>query len=137
MLKSIPFLLFDGQCAEAMSFYHRCIGGELGLTPLSETPMKDQFPVEKHGRIIYAHLQCGDLELSASDWMASPALEPMPGNTTAVFVTGTDHAELRRVFEGLKDGSNNTHLQELHEMPAGLYGQFFDRYGVQWIFMGR
>jgi PhnB protein len=48
MLRSTPFLLFDGNCAEAMTFYHECLGGELALTKLGGTPMKDQFPPENH-----------------------------------------------------------------------------------------
>jgi uncharacterized glyoxalase superfamily protein PhnB len=32
MLECTPFLLFDGNCAEAMTFYHQCLGGELTLT---------------------------------------------------------------------------------------------------------
>jgi PhnB protein len=32
MLTGTPFLLFDGNCAEVMSFYHSCLGGELTLT---------------------------------------------------------------------------------------------------------
>ena len=27
-------------------------------------------------------------------------------------------------------------LQELHDVPFGTYGQFYDRFGVQWIFKG-
>jgi uncharacterized glyoxalase superfamily protein PhnB len=34
MLRCTPFLLFDGNCAEAMRFYHECIGGNLVLTRL-------------------------------------------------------------------------------------------------------
>ena len=54
MLQATPFLLFDGNCAEAMTFYHECLGGELTLTKLGDTPMKEQFPKEKHNRIINA-----------------------------------------------------------------------------------
>jgi len=36
----------------------------------------------------------------------------------------------------LKDGASKEWLQELHDMPFGIYGQFFDKYGVQWIFRG-
>ena len=79
MLQCTPFLLFDGTCAEAMTFYHQCLGGELTLTKLGETPMKDQFPPEKHNRIINAHLKSSAIEFSATDWMASPALEPKQG----------------------------------------------------------
>jgi PhnB protein len=42
MLRCTPFLLFDGNCAEAMTFYHKCLGGELTLTKLGDSPMKDQ-----------------------------------------------------------------------------------------------
>ncbi len=136
MLRCTPFLLFDGNCVEAMTFYHECLGGELTLTKLGDTPMKDMFPSKKHGRMINAHLISGDIELSASDWMASPDLDPIQGNTSAIFVIGKSYDELKTVFDKLKDGTNNTRLQELHDMPFGIYGQFYDRYGVQWIFKG-
>lgn len=136
MLHTTPFLLFDGNCAEAMTFYHECIGGELTLTKLGDTPMKDQFPPEKHERIINAQLKSGDIDISATDWMASPTLDPILGNMSAIYVTGKGYDELKPVFDKLKDGDNNERLQELHEMPFGTYGQFYDRYGVQWIFRG-
>ena len=80
MLRCTPFLLFDGNCAEAMAFYHKCFGGELTLTKLGDSPMKDMLPPEKHERIINAHLKSGDIEISATDWMASPDFDPIQGN---------------------------------------------------------
>jgi PhnB protein len=136
MLKSTPFLLFDGNCAEVMSFYHKCLGGELTLTKLSDTPMKDMFPAEKQQRIINANLKSNEIEISATDWMASPDFDPIQGNTFAIFIVGGTYDELKTVFDKLKDGKNNTRLQELHEMPFGIYGQFYDKYGIQWIFKG-
>jgi PhnB protein len=136
MLRCTPFLLFDGNCAEAMTFYHDCLGGELTLTKLGDTPMKDMLPPEKHERIINAHLKSGEIEISATDWMASPEFDPVPGNTYAIFVIGGAREELRTVFNKLRDGDNNTRLQELHDLPFGVYGQFYDKYGVQWIFRG-
>ena len=136
MLRCTPFLLFDGNCAEAMTFYYQCLGGELTLTKLGDTPMKAQFPKEKHKRVINAHLKSGSIEISATDWMASPEFDPVQGNTYAIFVIGNTYGELKAVFDKLKDGDNNERLQELHEMPFGIYGQFYDRYGVQWIFKG-
>lgn len=43
MLRCIPFLLFDGNCAEAMTFYHRCLGGKLFITKLADGANKDWF----------------------------------------------------------------------------------------------
>jgi PhnB protein len=136
MLRCTPFLLFDGNCAEAMTFYHQCLGGDLTLTRLGDTPMKAQFPIEKHNRLINSHLVSGSIEISAADWMASPAFDPVLGNTFAIFVIGREYKELKSVFDKLAQAAEKEHFQELHDLPFGLYGQFFDKYGVQWIFIG-
>jgi PhnB protein len=137
VLRCTPFLLFDGNCAEAMTFYHECLGGELTLTRLGDSPMKDQLPPEKHNRIINAHLKSGDIDISATDWMASPAFDSLQGNTFALFVVGETYDELRVVFDKLADGADKQRFQELHDLPIGTYGQFYDKYGVQWIFLQR
>lgn len=136
MLHCEPFLLFDRNCAEAMTFYHACLGGELRLTKLGDTPMKDMFPKEKHGRLINAHLKSGSVEISASDWMASPTYEPHPGDTTAIFIIGEGYAELKAVFDKLAKGAEKEKFQDLHDLPFGTYGQLTDRFGVHWIFKG-
>lgn len=136
MLKAIPFLLFDGNCAEAMQFYHRCLGGELTLTKLGDSPMKDMLPPEKHNRLINAHLKSGAIEISATDWMASPVYEPVQGTTCAIFILGGLYDELKPVFDKLAEGASEDRFQDLHDLPIGTYGQFYDRYGVHWIFKG-
>jgi PhnB protein len=136
MLRCTPFFLFDGNCAEAMTFYHECLGGSLTLTKLRDTPMKKQFPPEKHERLINAHLKSGALEISATDWMASPEFDPVQGNTSAIFIIGDAYDELKIVFDKLVTRAKKERFQDLHEMPFGMYGQFYDIYGVQWIFKG-
>lgn len=136
MLQSTPFLLFDGNCAQAMTFYSACLGGELSLTKLGDTPMKDMFPKEKWNRLINAHLKNDALDISATDWMASPVFEPIQGNMSAIFIIGGTYDELKVVFDKLAVGADKERFQELHEMPFGIYGQFYDKFGVQWIFKG-
>jgi hypothetical protein len=43
MLRCTPFLLFDGNCAEAMTFYHKFLGGELTLTMIGDSPMRSSY----------------------------------------------------------------------------------------------
>src|SRR5260370_25498160 len=105
MLHCTSFLLFDGNCAEAMTFYRQCLGGELTLTKLGDTPMKAQFPPEKHNRIINAHLKSGALDISATDWMASPALEPIHGNMVVIFVICCRYDDVTAVVGQLVDGA--------------------------------
>ena len=128
--------MFDGNCAEAMTFYHECLGGELTLTKLGDTPMKDLFPPEKHQRLINASLKNGDIEISATDWMAAPEYEPTPGDTTAIFIIGGDYDELKAVFDKLSQDAKKDRFQDLHELPFGMYGQFTDKFGVHWVFKG-
>src|SRR4051794_31633514 len=111
MLRCTPFLLFDGNCAEAMTFYQQCLGGELTLTKLADTPMKAQLPPEKHNRMINAHLKSGVIELSATDWMASPTFDPILGNMSAIFVIGEAYDELKAVFDKLADGADKERFQ--------------------------
>jgi PhnB protein len=134
MLRAVPFLLFDGNCAEAMTFYHQCLGGELTITKLADTPMKDMFPAQKHSRVINANLTSDKIEISASDWMAAPQYEPHPGDTTAIFVIGEGYEELEATFKRLAEGAKKDKFQPLHELPFGMYGQFTDKFGVNWIF---
>lgn len=138
MLHTTPFLLFNGNCAEAMTFYQSCLGGELTLIKLRDTPMKEQFPEEKHNRIIYAHLKNNQIDFSATDWMASPILEPKQGNTFSIYMTGETYDELKTVFDKLALGADrdNRTFIELKNLPMGLYAQFTDKYSVSWIFKG-
>ena len=47
-----PYLLFDGNCRQAMEFYRFCFGGELTATAVKDSPVKDRMPAapgEKDG----------------------------------------------------------------------------------------
>ena len=135
MLNLTPFLLFDGNCAEAMQFYHSCFGGDLTLTRLADTPMKTQMPPEQHHKVTYSHLKSEAVEFSATDWL-HPVHQRRQGNTTAMYVTGETLAELSPIFEKLREGAELEFLVELQEMPFGVYGRFTDRYAVEWYFRG-
>jgi len=135
MLGLTPFLLFDGNCAEAMEFYRSCFGGDLVLTRLGDTPMKAQFSPEQHEKITYASLKSGAVEFSATDWL-HPTHQRQQGNSTAMYVIGDGRDELFPIFERLRVGADPEFFVELCEMPFGAYGRFTDRYGVEWFFRG-
>ena|SRR5437016_3840360 len=134
MLDVTPFLLFDGNCAEAMTFYKKCLGGELTLTKVRDTPMKAQYPEKKHNRIIYAQLINGAVDISATDWL-HPTRTPKQGNTVCIYIIG-QYNDLKPVFDKLAEEAPNELLDELREMPFGSYGHLADKYGVHWFFKG-
>jgi len=130
-----PFLLFEGNCAEAMRFYQSCLGGELEVTLLRDTPMKDQAPATLHDKVAYAHLTSGSIEISATDWQHQTRV-PRQGNTVGLYLSGGAYADLKEVFDKLAVGADPHLLDELRDMPFGSYGHLADRYGVHWFFRG-
>jgi PhnB protein len=130
-----PFLLFDGNCAEAMAFYQSCLGGELTVTLLRDTPMAGQAPAHLHNKVAYSHLRSGEIESSATDWQ-HPTRRPRQGNMVALYLTGDGYADLKPVFDKLAAGADPDLLDELRDLPFGVYGHLADRYGVNWFFRG-
>ncbi len=135
MISLAPFLLFDGTCAEAMGFYQSCLGGELTVTKLGDTPMRDGTPPERHDRVVYARLQNGAVELNATDWL-HPTRAPRPGNTVGLYVSGDAEGRFREIFACLAVGSDPALFDELRDEPFGIYGHLADRFGVHWFFRG-
>ena len=131
----MPFVLFDGTCERAMTFYRSCFDGDLEMTYVRETPMREGMPPALHDRVIYAHLAAGAIELSATDWLHQTRA-PRVGNTVAVYLSGGDEEELRTFFDRLAVEADPELLDELHELPFGLYGHLQDRFGVHWFFRG-
>lgn len=130
-----PFLLFDGNCAEAMAFYHSCLDGDLTLTRVADTPMKDHMAPQQQQKVAHARLKSGAIEFSATDWL-HPTRKPKQGNTVAMYISGPKYKDLRVMFDKLAAGADPALLDDLRDMPFGTYGHLADKYGVHWFFQG-
>jgi PhnB protein len=135
MIKTMPFLLFEGNCAEAMTFYQSCVGGDLSILRAGDTPMQAQIPATQHQNVVYAQLRQGAVEISGADWL-HPVRTPRQGNTVGIYLTGGTYRELRALFDRLAEGSDPTLLDDLREMPFGIYGHLADKFGIHWFFRG-
>lgn len=91
MINLSPFLLFDGNCAEAMTFYQSCFGGELTLVKIGDTAMKEQMLPELHQKVVNAQLKNGLIEFAATDWM-HPTRKPKQGNTVCLYINGGQYS---------------------------------------------
>jgi PhnB protein len=126
-----PYLLFDGHCREAMEFYKSCFGGELTVTKVKDSPVKDRMPTVQHEKVIHARLTSRKVEISASDWLR-PDRTPIRGNTVCLFLSGGTLRELKALFEKLSEGAELT--DPLTEQFFGTYGALNDKFGVRWMF---
>jgi PhnB protein len=126
-----PYLLFDGKCQPAMEFYKSCFGGELTLTKVKDSPIKDHMPAVQQDKVLNARLSRGKLEISASDWLR-PDRTPVRGNTVCLYLSGGTFQELKALFERLSEGAEVT--DPLKVQFFGTYGALNDKFGVRWMF---
>ena len=131
MTNLTSYLLFDGNCQQAMEFYRSRFGGELSLIKVKDSPVKDQMPASSQEKVLNARLQSGELEISASDWLR-PDRTPVRGNTVCLYLSGGTLENLRTVFERLSEGADVT--DPLKQLFFGAYGALNDRFGVRWMF---
>jgi PhnB protein len=124
------YLTFNGNCREAMEFYRQCLGGDLMLQTIGETPMADKMPDNMKSYILHAHLKAGDLEIMATDMVGEKGLQR--GNGISLMLDCGSEADLRNYFTLLSVGGDITHPVERTFWDAYI-GDFTDKYGNNWV----
>jgi PhnB protein len=137
MAQAIPYLAFNGNCAEAMRFYERVLGLGAKLEMMmngADSPMAAQIPKEHAHRILHARLRFDDGSyLYAGDAPVHVPYDGMKGVTITMSYAST--AEGEGVFRSLSEGGNVT-------MPfqpvfwAKSAGMLTDRFGTPWVING-
>lgn len=126
------YLTFDGNCREAMSFYEKCLGGQLFLMPFSQAPC-DLPPeaADAKDRIMHACLSNGKAMLMASDTM--PGMPFQAGNNFSINIACESQEEAERLFAAL--GENGKVIMPLQQtFWAARFGMLTDRFGINWMF---
>ena len=126
----IPYLHFNGNCAEAFAVYEKVLGGKvIMVSKFGESPMADQFPADMKDKIIHISLQIGNTILMGSD--APPGHYAKPQGMS-VSVNVTSPAEADKAFAGLSEGGSVTMpIAETFWSPR--FGMCVDRFGVPWM----
>ena len=131
-MRLTPYLLFDGNCRDAMEFYRSCVGGELEFTKVKNSVAKGEMPVYQQEKVLNARLKGGALEIQASDWLR-PGVTRVLGNTVCMYLSGGSPEAQKRIFDSLSEGGDVT--DPLTKQFFGTYGAFNDRFGVRWMFL--
>ncbi|MNZ97182.1 hypothetical protein D3C78_1164070 [compost metagenome] len=142
-MQFIPYLNFDGNCAEAMAFYAQLFGGKImHQMTFGEMPPGEDMPAlpdSAKSLIMHAHLQIGEQALMASD-----AMPTVPGATEVcaggylkpqglwVSISVDSAAEGQRVFDALAPGGQVTMPYAATFWSPG-FGMVTDRFGTPWM----
>lgn len=125
-----PYLTFNGNCREAMTFYRDCIGGELFFQTVGETPLADKMPERMKELILHSSLTKDRMQLLASDMVPDAGLKK--GNTISLSLMCDSEEEIRITYRKLSEGGQPTHPIEKTFFGA-LLGGLADKYGNHWL----
>jgi PhnB protein len=127
-MKIETYIFFTDQCAEAMKFYEKALGGKIeAMMTYGDAPAGPHNTPDMANKVIHARLTVGDAVLMASD---GPEAESRKG--FAVTLQADTVAEADRLFDALSEGATIT-------MPIGetffskRFGMLIDRFGVPWM----
>jgi PhnB protein len=124
-----PYLSFQDDAREAMTFYQSVLGGELTVSTFAEL-YPDAGPDEQD-KVMHAQLETPDgLVLMGADTPAAMDYQPQSG--IAVSLSGDDEDKLRGYWEQLSDGGTVT--MPFEKAPWGdIFGMCVDRFGTSWM----
>ena len=94
------YLSFNGNCREAMNFYKDCLGGELNLQTIGESPLADKMPAQMKDCILHATLIKDKLVLMGSDMLGEKGL--LKGNNVSMAINCSSKEEIENRSPNLK-----------------------------------
>lgn len=130
MAQISPYIIFNGNCRQAMMFYQQCLGGELTLQTVAESPLKQKWPESVQANILHSCLINESISILASDMVGADGL--VRGNTISLALKCSSENEIKNYFTNLSRGGKVTH--PLHKFFDGTIGALTDKYGTNWLF---
>lgn len=124
-----PYLNFDGNCGEAMKFYHSIIGGDLDIQTYANTPEMKSKPEHKD-RVVHSILKNGDITIMASD--GAPGLPVVMGDSVSLSLVGSDEQKLTEYFNKLAEGGKISMPLE-KQFWGDKFGMLKDKFGINWM----
>ena len=126
----IPYLNFNGNCAQAFALYEKLMDGQvIMVSKWSDSPMAAQMPPEMQDKIIHISMRIGNTVLMGSD--APPdRYEPMKGFSVSLQVETP--AEAEKTFNALSEKSSVS-MPTQKTFWAQRFGALVDQFGTPWM----
>lgn len=129
------YLIFNGNCEQAFTFYQSIFGGKLMMMKYRDMPEQEEqhVPAGDMDRIIHVLLRVNDaIAIMGSDSPSNVATHP--GDNVFQTLNVESAEEAKTIYEKLSAGGNVT-------MPLGKtffadqYAMISDKFGVRWMIM--
>ena len=135
MTKVNPYLIFNGNCEEAFSFYKSAFRGEfLYIGRYKDVPPADQqtFQVTNDNKIMHISLPISDETiLMGCDNPEEAGQGIIMGNNISLSINTTSQDEADRLFNELSVGGQIKMLMK-QTFWGAYFGVFIDKFGINW-----
>ncbi len=127
-----PYIIFNGQCEEALKFYEKALGGQIrDLMRFEGTPAADM--AKDKNKVMHSHFAVdGNVLFMASDSGQGGPDSPN-GGMVHLSLNFTDAGSIENAYTKLGEGGTST--MPLQDTFWGArFGMLTDRFGVNWMF---
>ena len=125
-----PYLDFDGRCDEALEFYKKAVGAQVGmLMRFKEAPDKSMISTGSEEKVMHSAVQVGDSTVRMSDGRCTgkPNFHGI-----ALTILAKTEAEADKLFNGLAEGGKVT-MPLAKTFFSPKFGMVADKFGVGWM----
>lgn len=124
------YLTFSGNCLEAMTFYKECLGGELVLQTVGESPLAAFMPSHMKDFVLSSTLTNDTLVLMGSDMVPETGLSR--GNSISMMLHCNSEEQARTFYSRLAADGVPTHPLE-DTFWGAVFGDLIDKFGNHWL----
>ena len=125
-----PYLFFDGRAEEAIEFYKKNLGAEVGMMMRwKDSPDKSMCTPGNENKVMHASMTIGETRVMASDGRntGNPKFDGF-----ALSIGAKDEAEADRIFGALSAGGSVT-MPMSKTFFSPRFGMCADKFGVHWM----
>ncbi len=128
-----PYLFFNGRCEEALEFYRKALGAEVGMlmryNESPEPPEPGRIPPGFENKVMHASFRVGQTAVMASDGCSGE--QPKFEGFSLSLSVSTDKEAERAFKELAKGGQVRAPLTKT--FFATSFGMVEDRFGIGWM----
>lgn len=124
-----PYIIFNGNCEEALNFYAKALEGEIKDLMRFEGTPAESMSADKQ-KVMHAHFQGKGIFFMASDSGQGGANQAGMVHLSLNF---DDASEQGKIFNALSEGGKVTMPLE-DTFWGATFGMLTDKFGINWMF---
>ena len=129
-----PYLFFRGRCEEAIEYYRKTLGAEVGIMMRfkdnPDKPPRDKVPASLDERIMHAEIRIKGTSIMLSDGMKSG---PLDFQCMSLSITADDEAEVDRICNALAADGGTIQMPPGKTFFSPRFGAVADKFGMAWM----